>query len=143
MSQVNFKVLDLCPSRRASAEVHVSGIYGLLSLRLLFQITIAFNWYLEFMSQVIITNDHASEHLGGVMQEHASLAFAFSYSLKYALSKYVDFSWYLECICQFNFDEACFGASGRGIAGAHMSGICIFILSKNCSFKICWFQLIP
>ena len=42
-----------------------------------------------------------------------------------------------------NFKGPDFGASGRGNAGAHMSGICIFIISKMCSFKLSRFQLVP
>ena len=82
--------------------------------------------------------------LGGVMQGNTCLTFAFLYSLKCALSKYVDFSClYLEYMFQVNFEGVCFGASGRGNAGAHMSGICIFLLSEMCSFKICAFQTVP
>ena len=61
----------------------------------------------------------------------------------YALSNYVCFSQYLKCMSQVNFKGPDFGASGRGNAGAHMSGTCIFIISKMCSFKLCRFQLVP
>ena len=59
------------------------------------------------------------------MQGHTCLAFAFSYSLKYALSNYVSSRWYLDDMTQVNFRGSNF-ASGRGNAGAHMSGIYIF-----------------
>ena len=81
--------------------------------------------------------------LGGPVQGHTCLAFAVLSSPRCALSNYVCFSRYLKCMSQVNFKGPDFGASGRGNAGAHKSGICIFIISKMCSFKLSRFQLVP
>ena len=69
-------------------------------------------------------------HLGGVMQGNTCLAFAFSYSLIYALSKYIAFFWYLEYMSQVNFKVLDICPSRRANAAVHMFGIYGFIFPE-------------
>ena len=77
------------------------------------------------------------------MQMHTLSGICSFFYHKNRLSNAVCLSRYLEYISHVNSKGPDLGESGKVNSGAHMSGICIFIVLEVCSFKYSLFQSVP